>query len=165
MGAAMVRPLGPSGKRGASGCSAAGQSEFSYPSALDPGFHQRTVFAPDARDRFRRRVPPVNASLVRNRQALEATGLLASLCSARKIPDYRYIRTVPTTRNALPRLLARLVCDPSSISPPRLRHRGHSIPSRSRFCLLPSKPLSNHISVLRKLPVPDRHQPQPPHRG
>jgi hypothetical protein len=86
----------------------------------------RTVFASDARGRLRSRIPSVDASLVWHRQTFEAVGVLASFPGAREIPDYRCLRAVPTTRNALSSLLAWLVRNSPSIPTTRLRHRSNS---------------------------------------
>src|SRR5206468_9755067 len=86
----------------------------------------RTVFACLARDRLWRCISSIYAPLVWNRQTPDAVGILASLSSASEIPNCRRLRALQTTGGALPCLLARLVCNSSSVPPPRVWHRSHS---------------------------------------
>jgi hypothetical protein len=71
------------------------------------------VFAPDARNRLWRRIPSFNASLVRDRRTIDATGVLAGLSAAIEISDYRRLGALSTTWHARRNLLARLVAYPS----------------------------------------------------
>src|SRR5208337_520784 len=90
-------------------------------SGIIRNYRNTDVSPGNERNRLRRSVPPLDASLVRNRSAFNAIRLLESLFIAVSGQCSGSIRTVPTTWNGPTCLLDWLVCDSTAFSTTGLR--------------------------------------------